>query len=88
MKYNTPYPIKAVLQGGEHDGKVIELPAAFRGVDIEPKAGGRVARYRYGGRGEVKDHVYTFRSQRRGYSPGAKLDVSDDLKASGLNFYP
>ena len=87
MRYNTPYPIKAELKGGDFDGKVIELPAAFRGVDVEQ--GGKVARYRYGGRGETNGHVYTFRSSRRGYRPGAvKLDLGNNLVGAGLNFYP
>lgn len=86
MKYPSRYPITAQLEGGEHDGKVIELPAAYKGVDVEQK--GRVARYRYIGVTGA-GHTYTFKSERWGFRPGAaRLDFGNDFSGAGLDFYP
>lgn len=86
MKYPSRFPISARLDGGELDGKVIELPAAFRGVDVEHR--GKVARYRYGGITPA-GHRYQFKESRWSFRPGAaRLDFGNEVTGAGLDFYP
>jgi hypothetical protein len=86
MKFTTPNAITARLQGGDLSGLVIELPSAFRGVDVERK--GRIARYRYGGEGDAGP-FYVYRAARRSFRRGAvRLDVGNGATGVALNFYP
>lgn len=88
MRYSY-FPIKATLAGGEFDGKTIELPQAFRGVDVQEMKGPRAARYRFAKRQPDGSFVYEFAAPRRELQRGAVvLEVAEDLKAAGLRFYP
>jgi hypothetical protein len=82
-------PIVARLQGGDHSGLVIELPDAFRGIDVKRR--GKVARYRYGGVAEAGP-FYVYRSDRRGLPAGATPiptgTYDDDVIVAGLGYYP
>lgn len=87
MKYPSKFPITARLKGGDLNGLVIELPTAFRGVDVE--RGRKIERFRYGGQDEAGHHFYVFRSKRREFANGAvRLDVGNEAKGAGLGFYP
>lgn len=83
------YPIKAALEGGEFDGKTIELPQAFRGVDVQELKGPRAARYRFARQQPDGSFIYEYAGARRQCHRGAAmLKAAEDLKAAGLGFYP
>lgn len=68
------------------NGLVIELPDAFRGIDVQ--RGRKIARYRYGGVGEAGP-FYVYRSDRRGFAGGAtRIPVADDVTVAGIGYYP
>lgn len=88
MKYFLD-PIKAALAGGDFDGKTIELPMAFRGVDVQEVKGPRAARYRYAKRQADGTFIYEYAGPRRQFQRGAVvLKAAEDLNAAGLRFYP
>jgi hypothetical protein len=87
MRYLTPPPISAALEGGEFDGKTITLPMAFRGVDVQQ--GEKAARYRFAARKPDGSYTYAFTSPRRSFHRGAAaMPVGDGVSVVGLRFYP
>jgi hypothetical protein len=83
--------IKARLRGGDMNGLVIELPEAFRGIDVQ--RGRKVARYRYGGEDDQANPFYVYRSDRRGFAGGAvripvEVPVDDEVTVAGIGYYP
>lgn len=83
-------PIKAALEGGEFDGKTIELPNAFRGVDIQKEGEySRAARYRFARRRDDGTLAYEFVEPRGPLRRGVTVvKVADGMRAAGLRFYP
>jgi hypothetical protein len=73
------------------NGLVIELPEAFRGIDVQ--RGRKVARYRYGGEDREKNPFYVHRSDRRGFAGGAAripvpIGVDEEVIVAGIGYYP
>lgn len=89
MKYVLD-SIRASLEGGEFDGKTIELPIAFRGVDVQREGEySRAARYRFARRKADGTLAYEFLEPRGALRRGAMvLKVADGMKGTGLGFYP
>lgn len=87
MRYLPNPPISATLEGGDFDGKTIELPEAFRGVDIEIE--GKAARYRFAARKPDGSYTYEIATPRRRLHLGAAvLHAGVGVRAVGLGFYP
>lgn len=87
MRYLSTPPISVTLDGGDFDGKTIELPQAFRGVDVE--TAGKAARYRFAARKPDGSYRYEFTTPRRSFHRGAAvLHAGEGVRVVGLGFYP
>lgn len=97
MSHPGQYPetmtsrIKARLRGGDMNGLVIELPDAFRGIDVQ--RGKKIARYRHGGVDDDGNLFYVHRSDRRSFASGAvripvEVPIDDEVSVAGLGYYP
>lgn len=89
MKYVLD-PIKAALEGGDFDGKTIELPIAFRGLDVQREGEySRAARYRFARRKDDGTLAYEFLEPRGPLRRGATvLKVAEGVRGTGLHYYP
>lgn len=89
MKY-VRFPIAAQLEGGELDGKTIELPVAFRGLDVQKEGEhARAARYRFARRKDDGTLAYEFLEPRGRMRRGAAvIEIAEGVKGAGLGFYP
>lgn len=89
MKYVLD-PIKAALEGGDFDGKTIELPHAFRGVDVQKEGEySQAARYRFARRRSDGTLTYEYVEPRGPLRRGATVvKVAEGVRGAGLRFYP